>query len=456
MFIRKLNLKQRLILITSVTVFVTALAVFFLTQEVFGSFMRERFFERISFLARHLSSGITLGLILKDVDMLKKLSSSLLKEEAIVALEIRTADGEVILSLGYPQRADGVVTQKVTTGGSQAPFQEPRVLGEVRLFYSTAHLDQLLKRLFWQVLLVSLLLASLMGLLGYLLITRAFVRPLNELLTAVKEVEKGDLSVKVSGQGLPETEELARAFSQMLSSLRSSREELRRTYEEMLRTRSMAEIGRFSLMIAHEIKNPLGIIKGSLDILKKPEVDAEIRQEMIQYIEDEVRRLDDLIQNFLTFARPQRIKPQLVAPEALLEDISRRVALEYGPEKVTLRLKGPLPKVSWDPEHVERALLNLIKNAFEAKASQVILEAYVEGQALVLEVQDDGSGIPPEEKEKIFQPFYTTKAKGTGLGLSMVMQVMEAHGGKVVVEDRAPQGTTFKLIFPLIPPKEEN
>ena len=456
MLINKLNLKQRLILITSTTVFVTAIAVFLLTQEVFGSFMRERFFERINFLAKHLGSGITLGLILKDVDMLQKLSASVLKEEAIVALKIYTAEGQELLALGQPQKADGVIKQKVTTGGSQAPFQEPRVLGEVQLFYSTAHLDRLLRHLFWQVLLVSLLLASLMGLLGYFLITRAFVRPLNELLSAVKEVEKGDLSVKVSGEGLPETEELAQAFSQMLSSLRSSRKELRRTYEEMLRTRSMAEIGRFSLMIAHEIKNPLGIIKGSLDILRKPEVGPEIRTEMLQYIEEEVHRLDDLIQNFLTFAKPQRIKPQPIFPEELLQDIARRAALEHGQDKIRLETKPPLPQVFLDPEHVGRALLNLIKNAFEAKATQVTLKAYQQGPHLVLEVKDNGTGLAPQDKEKIFEPFFTTKAKGTGLGLSMVAQVLEAHGGKVEVEDTLPHGTIFRLIFPLNPPKEEN
>ena len=443
----KISLKQRLILITSSTVLVTALAVFLLSQQVFGSFMRERFFERLELLSRHLASGVVLGIILRDREMLTRFAGSMMKEEAIVAVEILTGGQKPLVVVGHPEVADGVIVEEVVPGSSQAPFQEGRVLGYVKLYYSTAHLDQLLHRLFWQVLFVSLLLGSLMGLAGYFLITRALVRPLNELLRAVKEVERGKLEVQVSGKGLPETEELARAFSQMLASLRASRQELKRTYEEMLRTRSMAEIGRFSLTIAHEIKNPLGIIKGSLDILRKPEVPEEIRQEMIRYIEEEVQRLNSLIQNFLTFARPQRIKPRPVDPQEVLFSVARRVALEYGEERVLWEAEAGLPEVELDAEHLERALLNLVKNAFEAGASQVQLRVYRQGQEVVFEVADNGPGIPEEIRSKVFEPFFTTKAKGTGLGLSMVAQVVEAHGARVELREAEGQGAVFRLIF---------
>ncbi len=443
----KLYLKQRLILITSSTVLVTALSVFLLSQQLFGSFMRERFFERLSLLSRHLASGVVLGIILRDKDMLSRFARSVMKEESIVAVEILTGDQKRLVLVGRPEAADGVIVEKVVPGSSQEPFQERRALGFVKLYYSTVHLDRLLHRLFWQVLLVSLLLALVMSLAGYFLITRALVRPLNELLRAVQRVEKGELHVKVSGKGLPETEELAQAFSEMLASLKASREELKRTYEEMLRTRSMAEIGRFSLSIAHEIKNPLGIIKGSLDILKKPAVPEEIRQEMIQYIEEEVRRLDNLIQNFLAFARPQRIKPQPVRPEEVLSSVARRLALEYGAERVEWEAEEGLPQAKLDAEHLERALLNLVKNAFEAGAKHVWLRAKREDSAVVFEVEDDGPGVPEDLREKIFEPFFTTKAKGTGLGLSMVLQVVEAHGGRVELKERSPHGTLFRLVF---------
>jgi len=450
MWLAKFKLKQRLILITSVTVVVTAFSVFMLSQKIFGSFIRERFEERMHFLAGHLASGAALGLILRDIDTLQALAASLLKEEAVVAVEITNETGHTILSLGEKETKCLLLEKAVYLASSpeSSVFESRKLLGYVRLCYSSKPLDLLLRRLFMETLIVSFFLACFMGALGYFLITRAFVRPLNELLKAAKKVAAGDLEIKVSGRGLPETEELAQAFLQMLSSLNQSREALEKTYQEMLRHRSMAEIGRFSLTIAHEIKNPLGIIKGSLDILRKKEINDKIRLQMINYIEEEVRRLDKLIQNFLSFARPTKIHPRPVDPTELLREIAERVQLEYGPESVLLELPNNKINAIFDPEHLERALLNIIKNAFEAGSNRVYLTVYRKDAELVFEIADDGPGIPSEEKEKIFEPFYSSKAKGTGLGLSLVLQIIEAHGGRVEVDSHQPHGAVFRLMLP--------
>jgi len=443
----KISLKQRLVIITFSTVLMTALTVFILSQQIFGGFIKQRFFDRLNLLSRHLASGVVLGLILKDKEVLSQFARSMTKEESIVAVEVLTKDKKQLLLIGNPKKADGFLEEIVISGRSQEPFHEENVLGYVRLYYSTKVLDYLLHQLFWRVLFVSLVLALLMSLMGYFLITKALIRPLNELRLAVKKVEKGDLSLKVSGQGLPETEELAQAFSNMIASLRQSREELKKTYEKMLHSRYMAEIGQFSLTIAHEIKNPLGIIKGSLDILRKPEVSEEIRHEMIRYIEEEIQRLDQLIQNFLSFARPPQIKPRPISPREIIISLARRTSLEYGKERITYQSVSDLPLVSLDPEQLERAILNLIKNAFEAGAQQVELSVYKEGNYIIFQIKDNGPGIPGNQLSQIFQPFYTTKAKGSGLGLCIVQQIVKAHDGLIVIEKNHPQGTIFKLIF---------
>ncbi len=449
----RLGLKARMFLITSFTIFLTALIVFALTQRIFNSFMQKRFLERVELLARQTASGVTLGLILRDKETLERFGRSVLREKAIVGLVVLDAQGKEFLRLGKLKEADGVVTYPIGVR-SQEPFQEAKNLGYVKLYYSMAHLKGLLHKLFWQVFLVSLFLAAIIGALGYLLISKAFLTPLNDLLQAVKAVEKGNLEVQITARGLPETETLAQAFTAMVASLRESQKELERTYQEAAINRTLAEIGRFSLIIAHEIKNPLGIIKGSLDILKKEAIPPEIRKEMIAYIEDEVRRLDGLIQNFLAFARPQKINFQEINPSELLENVSRRAALEFGERKIMLETNDLPSCLFLDPEQMERALFNLIKNAFEAGAQKVTLQAREEDDHLIIEVIDNGPGIDPEIREKIFEPFFTTKSKGSGLGLAIVAQILEAHGGKILLAESKKGQTIFQIRLPKRPSRE--
>ncbi len=448
----RLNLNQRLLTIISLTVLLTGVAVFFLSQQLFAKFLRQRFEEKLTFFAKHLASSASIGLLLQDEIFLERLASSIMREKDIVAVVIENARNQVLVKIGNPALATAQIVQPVRlipTVEAEIFSSRPPVkyLGKVKIYYSTSRFNKLLKDLFLQTLVVSLLLAIFMGTMGYLLIARAFIKPFDELCKAVKKVSTGDLSVEVSGRGLPETEELARAFTQMIVSLKESHRQLEKTYQEMLTNRSMAEIGRFSLMIAHEIKNPLGIIKGSLDILRKKEVGPEIKEQMLDYIEDEVQRLNNLIQNFLSFARPPKIKPHPININQFLLEVANRAQIEFGRKKLVVKPPQKPIIAHFDPDHLERALFNLIKNAFEAGAQKVSLSCLIEGKTLIIEVADDGQGIKEEDREEIFKPFYTTKAKGTGLGLTMVSQVVTAHNGRIEIKDNRPQGTIFCLIF---------
>ena len=442
----RLDLKARILIITSLTAFLTAMAIFFLTKELFEKFIYQRFQEKLSFLAKHTASSSSLGLLLRDQHLLTNIAKSLLKERAIVAVEIKDSRKETIIELGKKEKADGKIVKKVEIE-SKDPLQKPQYLGEIQIYYTTKHLKSVLEKMMWQIFLVSLIMATIMGIAGYIIITRAFIKPFNELLAAVKEVEKGKLDIEISGKGLPETEILARAFSDMLLSLKKSNEELKRTYEEIARNKAMAEIGKFSLIIAHEIKNPLGIMKGSIDILKKEEVDPTIKKEMIKYIDEEIKRVDLLIQNFLSFAKPQKIHRQKIKIKEFLENIQKRAQIEFGP-KVNLKLIiNENKEINIDPEKMERVIMNILKNAQEAGAKNIIIKQIIKQENLIIEIIDDGKGIDIEEKEKIFEPFFTTKSKGTGLGLAIVKQIIEAHNGKISAESN--NGCKFKIVIPI-------
>jgi signal transduction histidine kinase len=219
----------------------------------------------------------------------------------------------------------------------------------------------------------------------------------------------------------------------------------------MVRQKALAEVGKFSLMVAHEVKNPLSIIKSSLEVLKTDQGIAP-DDSMVLYIEDEIRRLNKLIEDFLIFARPSEVKPRSVD----LNELSREVAArgEYLAQEGMMKIVQDIPDhectAKADPELLTGALWNIVKNACEAinAAGSVWVRVRHTADSWTMEVEDDGEGISEEDMDKIFEPFFTTKTKGTGLGLAFASQVIGAHGGDIQAERGDMGGALFRIRIP--------
>ena len=223
------------------------------------------------------------------------------------------------------------------------------------------------------------------------------------------------------------------------------------------RSERLAALGQLSAGLAHEIRNPLGVIRGSAETLGKrlQQLDP-LSKEMISFISSEVDRLNSLVTRFLTFARPLQPQRHLQEITALLE---RAVKTAFGrwPEisvKVEREYANDLAPLFIDPDLCEQVFTNLVLNAFEAMPQGGVLRlrarpARSEGRpGIELEVEDSGSGISEELHEQIFNPFFTTKKDGIGLGLSLVSKIVEEHEGWVKVAHSSPSGTCFRLFFP--------
>jgi signal transduction histidine kinase len=239
----------------------------------------------------------------------------------------------------------------------------------------------------------------------------------------------------------------------MASSLIKKKQELETTYRELSQKERMAEIGKFSMMIAHELKNPIGIIKGSVDILSKTDTKAEIKATMVRYIQDEIKRLNRLIDDFLSFAKPQPPQKALSDINAIIEKVTTHFMItEDAHKKITLhRSLVPLPAIAIDDHQIYQALLNLLSNAAQAIAQQgdIYFKTDVSDAGVRIQVSDTGAGIPNSEKEKVFNPFYTTNATGTGLGLSIVKKIVDNHDGVIQISDFTGGGTTFTILLPM-------
>lgn len=240
-------------------------------------------------------------------------------------------------------------------------------------------------------------------------------------------------------------EETARKLSEVYAQLQKSFEQLRRADR-------LSALGELSAGLAHELRNPLGSIEGAVQILGRQELPEGTRQEFTQLARKEIVRLKGLVSNFLEFARPQTPRRIPTEPVILLESVSKLASESAAMAGVSFHIDAPgdLPMVAVDPEQMKQVLLNLVINAVQAmpRGGRVILRAKSEAESVRLEVQDEGTGIAPEDVEKIFDPFYTTRATGTGLGLSIAYQIVNQHGGHISVRKNPDRGTTFSMDIP--------
>lgn len=293
------------------------------------------------------------------------------------------------------------------------------------------------------------------------LFSRPITGPIVELSVAAQRIGAGDLDVKITPRSGDEVGQLVLVFNRMTAELAESKVRLQRAE----RVAAWREIAR---RVAHEIKNPLFPIQMSVETLRKsfrtqhPKLE-EIVEESTRTVLEEVRALNRIVTEFSDFARLPQPKLEPVSATELLAHVASLFGEAHSAREQAVRIVlGPpppgdlgLPAVAGDREQLSRALINLVKNAVEAMPGEggvVTLHAEREPRGardgVRLSVADNGSGIPPDVEEKIFTPYFTTKAQGTGLGLAIVERIVQEHQGTIDVDSTPGQGTTFRIWLP--------
>lgn len=422
-------------------------------------FMESRFKDRMFFLAKYLALNAEVGVLIDDRSALERLASNLLSEEDVATVTILDNHGNklVNISSGVSSSLRIVETPVISRRlrdvnllfslDTGVKISETESIGKVRITYSTRGIDQLMALIGRRFIFFSAGLTCLAGLIFYF-ISRSIVVQVTRLAQAAHRVAGGDLELRAQPGTLPETRKLALAFNAMLDSLAASRNALEEANKRIMRQKMLAEMGKFSLMIAHEVKNPLSIIKCSVDVLKKDQ-SLPTRSTMIGYIEDEIKRLNRLIEDFLSFARPSLPSFRVVDLNAMLKEVVTRFELQKAGTSIEIQAEiSSVPcQAQADPDLLIRALSNIIKNACEANGEKglVRITACCRQNTWIVEVEDEGKGIAPENLKKIFEPFFTTRTKGTGLGLAFAFQAINNHGGVITAKNRAEGGARFKV-----------
>jgi signal transduction histidine kinase len=225
---------------------------------------------------------------------------------------------------------------------------------------------------------------------------------------------------------------------------------------EVLHRERLSALGNMAATIAHEVRNPLNAISMGLQRLKvefQPTGDQEDYSRLTELVLGEVHRLNSIVEQFLSLARPLEIKPEELSVQDVLNELATLVEGEAQRSKVQIRVVAPLtlPPLKADPKYLRQSLLNLILNGLQAmpEGGTLTLEAKKSNGNFLISVTDTGTGIAPEHRSRIFEPYFTTKAKGSGLGLAITRRIVEAHRGTVTVTNKADGGCRFLISLPI-------
>ena len=228
--------------------------------------------------------------------------------------------------------------------------------------------------------------------------------------------------------------------------------QVREAEEAVRRSDRLAALGQLSAGLAHELRNPLGTIKASSEMLGR-EVGAEneVAREMAGFIASEVDRCNSLITRFLEFARPLGARLETADLAQILDRAVAQVQREAPGVAIYKNYAPEIPPFPIDGELMERVFYNLALNAVQSTApgGAVTVKTRAAGGTAEVAVIDRGSGIEPRNIDAIFNPFFTTKPQGTGLGLAIVSKIVDGHGGKITVESEPGKGSIFRVLLPM-------
>ena len=359
----------------------------------------------------------------------------------------------------------------VKSSGYPSPFEYSGKQWFVVQAISQSHVMGPINALFMRTLAFAVGLLALISVAG-LAVARRILRPIHMLKQGVQEIGQGNLEHRIDVRSGDEIEVLAFEFNRMAERMQRTQEQLQRRGQELeqrvnqlrrlqaqlMQSERMAATGELAAQIAHEINNPLGIIKNYVGIAKMLMPEEDSNRENLRIVDQEINRIAGIVRRLLKFAKPGSEDIQNVQINQILEELLAllRGQLFRSKIEVTVDLHENIPEVSISTDQMRQVFLNLIKNAEDAMADGgklTVRTRYRKGLVEV-EISDTGCGIPSEDVKNIFEPFFTTKGvKGTGLGLSVSYGIVKNYSGEINVESEPGRGTTITIQLPVVSDK---
>jgi signal transduction histidine kinase len=361
-------------------------------------------------------------------------------------------------------------------------FAQGRLIGAATICAPLDPVYQVLRKSEKIILIYIFLNTIVLVLFGSYLLSRTVVKPIYTLLHITDEFKDGEPFPQLAEPPGNEIGRLFRSLNMMLKRLEENKKELKghiaslekanaeikKAQKEIIRSEKLASVGRLATGVAHEIGNPIGIILGYLDLIKKGDLNPEEKNDFLNRMESEIIRINDIIRQLLDFSRLTNDEQKETSVHKLILDLIDM--LKHQPMMAGIQIKtvfeASKDTVYADPDQLKQVFLNVIMNAADAMEGEegpdddstkvLTIESLVMDDSMELRFTDTGSGIPEQELEHISDPFYTTKepGKGTGLGLSVCYRILEGLGGTIRAERAVGKGTTIIIDLPLHEPKD--
>lgn len=287
---------------------------------------------------------------------------------------------------------------------------------------------------------------------------RAIGKPLNRLLDSMHEIEAGNSSHRTAATGPQEVKQLAKGLNGMLDSIQQAEQqaELQRAAqaamaEKLRQSETLAALGQLSAGVAHELGAPLTVIDGRAQRLMR-ELDSQDETRQLVDIRNQVQRMTRIVRQLLDYGRNSRSHRQAIEVALLVQSAVK----QHDQDELHTHIKeGPQLYIHTDNSSMEQVLSNLLRNAWQSdpKGPVSIGWQQIEPGKVLIYVQDQGAGIPPEQRSKVLEPFVTTKTpgQGSGLGLAIVQRIVREHGGQIhITSNPAGQGARIELTFPTV------
>ncbi|BBO79592.1 hypothetical protein DSCO28_01580 [Desulfosarcina ovata subsp. sediminis] len=290
----------------------------------------------------------------------------------------------------------------------------------------------------------------LVVLLAYLLINQI----LNPVRALILETSRSD-NIELTGN---DVKTLSKSVRGLIEDVGQTQVELEKSRENLLQAEKMAMVGKLAAGMAHSVRNPFTSVKMRLFSLSRSLKLSGTQKEDFDVISEEIDHIDTIVQNFLEFSRPPKLKMQLVSPSTVVDTAIQLLCyrLESYNVQATVHRDKILPAIEADPDQLKEVLVNLMVNACEAMPGggkigiyERVLESPGAFRQAEIRITDNGSGIAAATAKKVFDPFFTTKEEGTGLGLSIVSRIIKEHGGHVELNSVEGRGSTFIIVLPI-------
>lgn len=301
----------------------------------------------------------------------------------------------------------------------------------------------------------AVLLVLLLGVVLAFVLVNDILEPLRKL---AREANPG-----INPDGSDEVKALGRSIRGLIEDIDQTHSELEKSREHLLQAEKMVVVGKLAAGMAHSIRNPLTSVKMRLFSLNRTLDLSPHQKEDFEVISEEILHVDNIVQSFLEFSRPPKLRMQDMSPSEVVDLVFRLLAHRLESYNVTAHLErqGSLPHCNIDPERLKEVLVNIIENACEAMKGGGTISVREEvgvdgavGPAALIHLEDSGPGIPESIQAKVFEPFFTTKEEGSGLGLSIAVRIMEEHGGRLSLRSAEGEGALFSVIIPVLHSKE--